>query len=400
MSGADQVIDVERLVEELRERVASQRAAGAYADDLAGVDLGLPPGDLVVRFRPELAYSTRPGVGRALTLLKRGILRLLVHVFDDLARQTSAAIERVRSETREARIWSERAVGAEAAAREEAQRDVGGLMARIESVEQHLERLQLAARLARLERAPARLAAPAAPAPSPAGVQEAPSAAQPPIDYLAFEARFRGSEEDIRSRQGVYRELLGGRRRVVDLGCGRGELVELLRDDGVDAYGVELNPDFVALLKDKGLEVVEQDALQHLEGLAAGDVDAIVASHVVEHLPPAVVSRLVETAWETLPEGGLLVLETPNPESLIAGSINFHRDPTHLRPVHPDTLAFICESTGFSAVEIRRLSPFPEAERLPLRGEDDPLADHLDRVVGRLNDLLYGFQDYAVVARR
>jgi SAM-dependent methyltransferase len=400
MSGADQVIDVERLVEELRERVASQRAAGAYADDLAGVDLGLPPGDLVVRFRPELAYSTRPGVGRALTLLKRGILRLLVHVFDDLARQTSAAIERVRSETREARIWSERAVGAEAAAREEAQRDVGGLMARIESVEQHLERLQLAARLARLERAPARLAAPAAPAPSPAGVQEAPSAAQPPIDYLAFEARFRGSEEDIRSRQGVYRELLGGRRRVVDLGCGRGELVELLRDDGVDAYGVELNPDFVALLKDKGLEVVEQDALQHLEGLAAGDVDAIVASHVVEHLPPAVVSRLVETAWETLPEGGLLVLETPNPESLIAGSINFHRDPTHLRPVHPDTLAFICESNGFSAVEIRRLSPFPEAERLPLRGEDDPLADHLDGVVGRLNDLLYGFQDYAVVARR
>jgi O-antigen chain-terminating methyltransferase len=109
----------------------------------------------------------------------------------------------------------------------------------------------------------------------------------------------------------------------------------------------------------------------------------------------------VAVAWEKLPEGGVLVLETPNPESLVAGSINFHRDPTHVRPVHPDTLAFICESTGFSATEIRRLSPVPEAERLPLRGEDDgPLAEHLDRVVGRLNDLLYGFQDYAVVARR
>ena len=147
--------------------------------------------------------------------------------------------------------------------------------------------------------------------------------------------------------------------------------------------------------------MVRQDLIAHLEGLAPGDVDGIVVSHVVEHLPPDVVSRLVEAAWERLPEGGLLVMETPNPESLVAGSVNFHRDPTHLRPVHPDTLAFICESAGFARVEVRRLSPVPEADRLPAPAPGEgPLAEHLDRVVGRLNDLLYGFQDYAVVARR
>ena len=92
---------------------------------------------------------------------------------------------------------------------------------------------------------------------------------------------------------------------------------------------------------------------------------------------------------------GILILETPNPESLVAGSINFHRDLTHVRPIHPDTLAFLAESAGFSNVEIRRLSPVPEDERLPTPGDG-----RLDAVVEQLNELLYGYQDYAVVARK
>ncbi len=378
------MIDVDRLVEELTERVEEQRRAGAYADDPSALPLDLPPPEAPVRFRPERAYSTKPVVGRPLTMVKQGLLRLLVHVFDDLAAQTSAAIEADRRDARQA----------EAA-----------LRTRIEEIEQALDHLQLGPRLARLERA---RTAPPAPAPAATGDAPAtapapavPTAAAPPLDYLAFEARFRGSEEAIRARQGIYRELFAGCRRVVDLGCGRGELVQLLVEAGVDAYGVELNDDFVDLMREKGLEVVREDALRHLAGLSEGEVDGIVASHVVEHLPPHVVSELVATAWERLPPGGVLVMETPNPESLVAGSVNFHRDPTHLRPVHPDTLAFICESTGFSDVAIRRLSPVPDSERLPLQGPGaGPLGDHLDRVVQRLNDLLYGFQDYAVVARR
>jgi O-antigen chain-terminating methyltransferase len=222
-----------------------------------------------------------------------------------------------------------------------------------------------------------------------------------PLDYLAFEARFRGSEDAIRERQQAYAATFAGCRRVVDLGCGRGELVQLLVDAGIPAYGVEVNDDFVDLVASKGLEVLREDAVSHLAGLAPGDVDGIMASHVVEHLPPAVVTRLVETAFERLPEGGVLAMETPNPESLVAGSVNFHRDPTHLRPVHPDTLAFICESAGFREVRIERMSPVPDAERLPTPtpggGE---VGEHLDRIVERLNALIYGFQDYAVVARR
>jgi SAM-dependent methyltransferase len=226
-------------------------------------------------------------------------------------------------------------------------------------------------------------------------------ASAPPLDYLAFEARFRGSEEVIRERQGVYPGILGGCRRVVDLGCGRGELLELLTSNGVDAYGVELNADFVDLVAEKGLTVIHEDALAHLGRLEPGAVDGIVASHVVEHLPPAVVSSLIATAWERLPGGGVLVMETPNPESLVAGSINFHRDPTHLRPIHPDTLAFMCQSTGFGDVTVRRMSPMLEGDILPRRNVGEgPLAEHLDAVVSRLNDLLYGFQDYAVIARK
>jgi SAM-dependent methyltransferase len=407
-SPAGHVIDVNRLVRELRQRVQDQRALGGDADDLAAVELEPPGRTMTVRFRPELAYSTRTGVGRGLTLLKRGILRLLIHVFDDLARQTDAAIGAVRTETlqaagaiRDTRSWAEAALDAEAAAREEAQAAVSGLMHRIEAVEDQLDRLQLAPRLARLERTTRRpverSTADEAPADSPGA---APYTAQP-IDYLAFEARFRGSEETVRARQAIYLEVLRDRRRVVDLGCGRGELIDLLDEAGVSAYGVEVNDDFVDLLREKGLEVVRQDLIEHLAALDPGAVDAIVASHVVEHLPPAAISRMIVSAGEVLSEGGILIIETPNPESLVAGSVNFHRDPTHVRPVHPDTLAFLCESAGFSEATIRRLSPVPDSEQLPSPAPgEDALSGHVGRVVERLNALLYGFQDYAVIARR
>jgi O-antigen chain-terminating methyltransferase len=391
------IIDVEALVEDLRGRVARAKAEGRYGDDLSGVALRAPAPEARVRFRPELAYSTKPLVGRPLTAVKKVLIRLLVHVFDDLARQADAGIAVAEGAARDARAWAEQAAAAEAAARERIAGDVAALAGRIDGLEEQLGRLQVGPRLARLERrrapapsAPAAAAAPAAPAPSDQGV-----------DYLAFEARFRGAEETVRERQEVYRHHLEGRRRAVDLGCGRGELLELMRDTGVPAYGVDTEPDFVDLVEEKGLEVRREDAVAHVEGLAAGEVDAIVASHLVEHLPPGVVARLVGAAAGALAEGGILIVETPNPESLVAGSINFHRDPTHLRPVHPETLAFLCESAGFSEVEILRLSPVPDPERLPVPAPgDEPLARHVDRLAEQLNGVIYGWQDYAVLARR
>ena len=149
-------------------------------------------------------------------------------------------------------------------------------------------------------------------------------------------------------RQQAYVEELRSDKPVADLGAGRGELVKLLSDAGVPAYAVEIEPDFVELMRANGLEVFDQDAVAHLRGLDEGQLGGIVASHLVEHLPAAAVSELVSLASEKLAEGGVLILETPNPESLVAGSVNFHRDLTHLRPIHPDTLAFLCESAGFA----------------------------------------------------
>jgi O-antigen chain-terminating methyltransferase len=163
---------------------------------------------------------------------------------------------------------------------------------------------------------------------------------------------------------------------------------------------VDTEPDFVEQCVHKGLDVRQEDGVLHVESLSSGAIDGIVASHVAEHLDPARLTRLIDGAFSALPPGGVLILETPNPESLVAGSINFHRDPTHLRPIHPDTLAFLCESAGFDPVEIRRMSPVPQSERLPRAPETSPGAEHINALADRLNDLLYGFQDYAVVATR
>lgn len=400
------IIDVERLVDELKARVARERAAGRYADDLSGVELQKPPPEALastfgfdddeprVRFRPELGFSSKRIIGRPITLVKQFFLRLLFFVFDDLARQTDAAIRRLEVAQavqageldRQVQRLDSR-LSSEVGAREAVQRDVKALADALETLESRLERLQLEPRLGRLERS--RRAAPAA-----AAATSAPEVAAPSLDYERFEDRFR-PEESVRERQQDYVELLRSANRVVDLGCGRGELIELLREAGVDAYGVEIDPDFIALLEEKGIEVVAEDAISHLGKLEDGSLGGIVASHLVEHLPPAAVAQLVALAAETLGAGGVLILETPNPESLVAGSINFHRDLTHVRPIHPDTLAFLAESAGFSHVEIRRLSPVPEDERLPA-----PSGVGLDEVVQRLNELLYGYQDYAVVARK
>jgi SAM-dependent methyltransferase len=404
-----QIIDVERLVEELKERVARERAAGAYADDLAGVELevlppqgdglaegfDLQPGQPRVRFRPELGFSSKPVIGPVITGVKKVILRLIFFVMDDLARQTDAAVARLEaalaaemSDSRNAQARSREALAAEAAVREGVQTDIQAVSQRVAAVDTRLERLQLESRLARLERS--RKTA----APRPVVPAEGPPAAAPDLDYESFEARFR-PESSVREHQEDYVELLRDRKRVVDLGCGRGELIEMLGAQGVSAYGVEIDPDFISLLEDKGLKVVAKDAVAHLAELEAGAVDGIVGSHLVEHLPPAALVSLVSLAAEKLPEGGILVFETPNPESLVAGSVNFHRDLTHVRPIHPDTLSFLCESAGFSHVEIRRLSPVPEDERLPKTGDEK-----IDEIVGQLNELLYGYQDYAVLARK
>lgn len=368
-----------------------------------GPEGGAPGGEPAfhIELRPEVLRSSRPVIGPVITALREAAFTAERPMLDDVTRQLGAALAEIGDRLKHSRL----ALAAEVREREIAQHDIASLAARLDVVERQLDALQIAPRLARIERT-VRALSDRAPAASRLATHQRPSPSQPDLtdpglDYLAFEARFRGPESEIRDRQAVYLELLAGRRRVVDLGCGRGELLELLRERGVSSYGVEVEPDFVALLREKGIEVSAQDLMTHLDNLETGTVDALVASHVIEHLQPQVLLRFITVAYERLPDDGVLIMETPNPESLLAGSVNFHRDPTHVRPVHPDTLAFLAENAGFRNVEVRRLSPVPDAQQLPLTsGGDDPLSRHLDDVVTALNRLIFGYQDYAVIARR
>ena len=221
--------------------------------------------------------------------------------------------------------------------------------------------------------------------------------------YTAFENRFRGTREELRARQRGYLELLRGHAPVVDLGCGRGELLELLREAGIAARGVEASSSAVQECRAKGLEVAQGDIVEHLEREAAGTLGAVFAAQVAEHLPPARLQALLAAAHRALVKDGLLVLETVNVASAFAFHDVFIRDLTHERPLHPETLRFLAAAAGFSDVRIDLRSPVPDDVRLhllPTGGLPPPVVKALNENVERLNALLFAPVDYALVARR
>jgi len=257
---------------------------------------------------------------------------------------------------------------------------------------------ELEERLTRVERRPAAAGAPVA-----ATVAAQPAAAALP-DYFAFESRMRGQTADIRERQRAYLDDFRAAAPVLDLGCGRGEFLALLRDEGIEACGVDADADMVAFARGEGLEVEQADALAYLDARADGELGGIFLAQVVEHLPPPALVRLLELAHAKLREGGVLVAETINPLSPIALR-NYFADLTHAQPLVPETLALLAEQAGFRQVETRFLNEPPAEERLrevelPPEAELDAAREALAQNVRRLNDQLFGPLDYAIVARR
>jgi len=239
-------------------------------------------------------------------------------------------------------------------------------------------------------------------APEPEVARSAARAAADSV-YTAFENRFRGSREEIRARQADYVGLFQGLAPVVDLGCGRGEFLELLKASGVEARGVETNANVVRECRQKGLDVVSADLLEFLRGQETGGLGGVFAAQVAEHLPPPVLSALLAEAHRVLREGGLLVLETVNPASALAFLDVFIRDLTHERPLHPETLRFLAAAAGFSEIRIEMRSPVPADVRLhtvPSSGLPPPVLKALNENVERLNALLFAPIDYALLARR
>lgn len=171
------------------------------------------------------------------------------------------------------------------------------------------------------------------------------------FSYLEFENRFRGQSSEVKKEQEKYLPYFAGRRVVLDIGCGRGEFLELLRAQGVsEAYGIEINEEMIKHCREKGLRVVKQDALTHLKGLADGSLEGVFISHVVEHLPPADMLAMISLVHRKLGTGQYLLAETLNPQCLFSMGPYF-MDFSHVFPVHPLTFSFVLESQGFHGIE-------------------------------------------------
>jgi SAM-dependent methyltransferase len=221
--------------------------------------------------------------------------------------------------------------------------------------------------------------------------------------YLGFEDHFRGSPEDIRGRVSEYVPIFLGVHNVVDLGCGRGEFLALLRDNGIAARGVDINEAMVEVCRGQGFDVTRTDALSYLEAQPDGSIGGLFAAQVVEHLEPQYLNALLDVSFDKLRPGAPIVLETINPACWFAFFESYIRDITHVRPLHPDTLKFLLIASGFQHVDIRYRSPYPEHEKLQPIGPTGSLGEVVETLnanVERINRLLFTWLDYAAIGRR
>ena len=212
--------------------------------------------------------------------------------------------------------------------------------------------------------------------------------------YLAFENKFRGTRADIQQRVRVYLPSIRASgagsvdRPILDLGCGRGEWLELLRAENRNARGVDLNQFMVAECIERGLPVEQVDAVQYLSSLPADSYGAVTAFHLIEHLPFAALLRLFAESLRVLRTGGICIFETPNPDNIQVGSNRFYMDPTHIRPLPKDYTKFVMSNAGFSRVAALPLHPVESPPQL------DANALPLEQFV---NQIFFGEQDYAVI---
>ena len=197
----------------------------------------------------------------------------------------------------------------------------------------------------------------------------APAADWSRVDWLRFSDRFRGSDDYVRRQQRMYAERFAGASDVLDIGCGRGELLETLTNAGIAARGIELSGELAAICRSRGLSVERADLFEYLKGLPEESLGGLACMQVVEHLKRPSVPEFVELAFGRLRPGSLIAVETPNPECLAIFATHFYIDPTHRHPIPPALMAFYLEEAGFTSIEVVRLSPavdtMPELSELP-----------------------------------
>jgi O-antigen chain-terminating methyltransferase len=209
--------------------------------------------------------------------------------------------------------------------------------------------------------------------------------------YKCFEDRYRGNQETIKERLEVYLPYIiplnPDKGLAVDLGCGRGEWLELLKANGFNGVGVDLDKNMLQAADERGLHTYESDALSYLKSLEDESCIVISGFHIVEHLPFDTLLELVYEAFRVLTPGGILILETPNVENIITATSNFYIDPTHIRPVPNKLLKFIAEYMGFYNTVILRLQ--------------SDLKDNVDQTDISMSNIFFSVsQDYGLIARK
>lgn len=217
------------------------------------------------------------------------------------------------------------------------------------------------------------------------------------LDYKAFEDNFRGEEAAIRDNLKWYLPYFEGKDVIYDIGCGRGEFLELLMGAGLKPVGIDNYPPFIEECLRKGLNVLEADGVKFIADCKANSADAIMLSQVAEHLPKNGLISVVNNGYKALKEGGCLIMETPNPLCLSIYRNAFYTDPTHSRPVHPQYLEFLFKQAGFKEVKIVYTEPSRIEYRLPLLEAPAPNLAQFNDGINVLSDILFGSQDYTII---
>ena len=365
------------------------------------VDDAPPPGGNV---RARLAGAVRRLFGRVLSRQQEFNAALVDHINRNIAAAEGhqRTIERLEDAVEEVRRYEQALVARE----RRSENAVALLTASHEELRTSLGVLQQAAQ--NLKREVARLAdcgvvSTVAPAPGDVPPPASRLASLESHKYVGFEDQFRGTPEDIRQRVAEYLPLFDGAADVLDVGCGRGEFLALLRERGVRARGIDINAAMVDVCRQQGLDAAEADALAYLRAQPDASLGGLFAAQVIEHLEPHYLTGLLDAAFDKLRPGAPLVLETINPACWFAFFESYIRDITHVRAIHPDTAKYLLIASGFQQVDIRYRAPYPEHDKLQPIPHHAALGDTVDTLnanVERINRLLFTWLDYAAIGRR
>ena len=225
------------------------------------------------------------------------------------------------------------------------------------------------------------------------------------LNYFIFEDRFRGSRNDTKAKQLKFVKYFEGCKNVLDIGCGRGEFLELLKDNGISGHGIDIDEDMVRYCRSRDLNVEKLDAVSYLNQLEDKSLDGIFIDQVVEHLDPDYLIKMIDLCYKKMLFGAYIIMETVNPLSLLSLA-DFYMDMSHKRPVHPETLKFLMSAAGFRETVAQFYEPAVEDGRLryidadELAEKERSLADIINRNTDMLNNMIFGPQDYAAIGKK